>query len=135
MNNQPMEPVSEVIAPATPKRRRYIPRKVCLAVIFAAVPVLLWLEIGKPTLTEDTVLAPLMSMTLTRMIGAVVFLALLLHEGYHVIHPLQKPFWKGLLFAIPPFLVVVNNMPILSMIWGDAYLVHNAPMYLIWKKK
>lgn len=132
MNNQPMEPVSEVMAPATPKRRRYIPRKACLAVIFAAVPVLLWLEIGKPTLTEDTVLAPLMSMTLTRMIGAVVFLALLLHEGYHVIHPLQKPFWKGLLFAIPPFLVVVNNMPILSMIWGDAYLVHNAPVYLIW---
>ena len=132
MNNQPMEPVSEAMAPATPKRRRYIPRKACLAVIFAAVPVLLWLEIGKPTLTEDTVLAPLMSMTLTRMIGAVVFLALLLHEGYHVIHPLQKPFWKGLLFAVPPFLVVVNNMPILSMIWGDAYLVHNAPVYLIW---
>ena len=132
MNNQPMEPVSEAMAPATPKRRRYIPRKACLAVIFAAVPVLLWLEIGKPTLTEDTVLAPLMSMTLTRMIGAVVFLALLLHEGYHVIHPFQKPFLKGLLFAGPPFLVVVNNMPILSMIWGDAYLVHKAPAYLIW---
>ena len=132
MNNQPMEPVSEVMAPATPKRRRYIPRKVCLAVIFAAVPVLLWLEIVKPTLTEDAVLAPLMSMTLTRMIGAAVFLALLLHEGLHVIHPLQKPFWKGLLFTIPPFLVVVNNMPILSMIWGDAYLVHTAPVYMIW---
>ena len=36
MNNQPMEPVSEAMAPATPKRRRYIPRKACLAVIFAA---------------------------------------------------------------------------------------------------
>ena len=131
MNNSVMEPVTETVA-TPPRRRRYLPRKVCLAIIFAAVPVLLWLEMGKPTLTEDAVLAPLMSMTLTRMIGAAVFLALLLHEGYHVIHPLQKPFWKGLLFTIPPFLVVVNNMPILSMIWGDAYLVHTAPAYMIW---
>ena len=130
-----MEPLTETVAQtpeATPKRRRYISRKVCLAVIFAAVPLLLWLEFVKPTLTSDPVLAPLVNMTLTRLIGAVVFLVLLLNEGYRVLNPFQKPFWKSLLFALPPFLVVVNNMPILSMIWGDAYLVHNAPVYLIW---
>ena len=137
MNNQPMEPVTEAAAPAAEnppaaKRRRYLPRKACLAIIVVAVPLLLWLELGKPTLTDDPVLAPLMSMTLTRLIGAAVFLSLLLYEGYHVLHPFQKPFWKGLLFTLPPFLVVVNNMPILSMIWGDAYLVHKAPVYLIW---
>ena len=132
MNNNVVEPATEAVATPAPRRRRYIPRKVCLAIIFAAVPVLLWLEMGKPTLTDDPVLAPLMSMTLTRVIGAVVFLALLLHEGFHVLHPLQKPFLKGLLFTLPPFLVVVNNMPILSMMWGDAYFVHNAPVYLIW---
>ena len=135
MNNQPMEWEAETIpsAPETPpKRRRYLPRKVCLAVIFVAVPLLLWLEIGKPVLSEDAVLAPLISMTLTRGIGAVVFLVLLLGEGYRVMNPIQKPFWKSLLFTLPPFLVVVNNMPILSMIWGDAYLVHRAPVYMIW---
>ena len=118
-------------APAS-KRRRYISRKVCLAIIFLSVPLLLWLEIGKPTLSDDPVLAPLMSMTLTRLIGAVVFMALLLHDGYRVIHPFQKPLWRSLLFTLPPFLVVVNNMPILSMIWGDAYLVHRAPVYVLW---
>ena len=138
MNNQPMAPVTEATPPpadgsaATPRRRRYLSRKVSLAVILVAVPVLLWLELGKPVLTEDTVLAPLVSMTLTRMIGAVVFLSLMLYEGYHVLHPLQKPFLKGLLFTLPPFLVVVNNMPILSMIRGDAYFVHSAPLYLFW---
>ena len=137
MNNQPMEPVTEAAAPAAENppaagRRRYLPRKACLAIIVVAVPLLLWLELGKPTLTDDPVLAPLMSMTLTRLIGAAVFLSLLLYEGYHVLHPFQKPFWKGLLFTLPPFLVVVNNMPILSMIRGDAYLVHKAPVYLIW---
>ena len=37
-----------------------------------------------------------------------------------------------MLYAIPPFLVVVNNMPLLSMIWGDAYVVHSAPVYWVW---
>lgn len=130
MNNQPA--ASPVGTEKVPRRRRYLSRKVCLAIIFAAVPVLLWLEIGKPALSADPVLAPLISMTLTRGIGAIAFLALLLNEGYHVLNPIQKPFWRSLLFIIPPFLVVVNNMPILSMIWGDAYLVHSAPAYLLW---
>ena len=131
MNNPVVHSASE--GKGTPPRRQgYLSRRVCLVVIIAVLPLLLWLEVGKPTLTKDTVLAPLMSMTLTRLLGAAVFLALLLYKGYHVIHPLQKPFLKGLLFALPPFLVVVNNMPILSMMWGDAYLVHNAPVYLLW---
>ena len=136
MNNRPSEPVSDPVTRSAeavaPVRRRYLSRKACLAIIFVAAPALLWLEFAKPTLTEDPVLAPLITMTLTRLIGAAVFLALLLNEGYRVLNPFQKPFLKSLLFALPPFLVVVNNMPILSMIWGDAYLVHKAPVYLIW---
>lgn len=136
MNNRPSEPVSDPVTRSVeavaPVRRRYLSRKACLAIIFVAAPALLWLEFAKPSLTEDPVLAPLITMTLTRLIGAAVFLALLLNEGYRVLNPFQKPFLKSLLFALPPFLVVVNNMPILSMIWGDAYLVHKAPVYLIW---
>ena len=118
-------------APA-PTRRRYLSRRACLMVIFVALPILLWLEIAKPTLSEDPVLAPLISMTLTRGLGAAVFLALLLHEGFRVMNPLQKPFWRSILFIIPPLLVVVNNMPILSLAWGDAYIIHSAPAYWVW---
>ena len=153
MNNQPMEPMIEVPSSSTvtTKRHGYISRKVCLIVIFAAAPVLLWLEFPsviaalrgydavvlflekiKPVFTDDPVLAPLINMTLTRLIGAAVFLALLLNEGYRVLNPFQKPFFKSLLFALPPFLVVVNNMPILSLMWGDAYLLHKAPVYVLW---
>ena len=131
MNNTVQPPVGEGRNTSS-VRRGFLSRRVCLSVILAAVPILLWLEVGKPTFTEDPVLAPLVSMTLTRLLGAVVFLTLLLYKGYRVIHPLQKPFMKGLLFTLPPFLVVVNNMPILSMIWGDAYLVHNTPVYILW---
>lgn len=124
--------MTDTQASRQPSRRRYLPRKVGIAIMAVAVPILLYVEIAKPTLSEDPVLAPLINMTLTRGIGAVVFLALLLNEGYRVLNPIQKPFWKSMLFIIPPLLVVVNNMPILSMIWGDAYVVHSAPVYWVW---
>ncbi len=114
-----------------PGRRSFLSRRVCLITIAVAAPILLWLEFGKPTLSEDPVLAPLISMTLTRMIGAAVFFVLLLSEGYRVLNPLQKPFWRSMLFILPPLAVVINNMPILSMLWGDAYIVHGAPIYWI----
>ena len=113
-------------------RRRYLPRKVCLAIILIAIPLLLWLEMARPTLSENPVLAPLVNMTLTRGLGAAVFLALLLNEGFRILNPLQKPFWRSMLFALPPFLVVVNNLPILSLLSGDAYVIHSAPVYWIW---
>ena len=131
MNDTPESRACEPAA-GKPTRRSYVSRRVCLAVMAVALPLLLYLEIAKPTLSEDPVLAPLMSMTLTRLLGAAVFLILLLSEGYRVLNPIQKPFWRALLFALPPFLVVVNNMPILSMLWGDAYIVHSAPVYWVW---
>lgn len=126
----------DVTKPATPppvaRRRRYLSRRACLIIVLVSVPLLLWLEMGKPSFSEDALLSGLINMTLTRGIGAVVFLALLLNDGYRVLNPLQKPFWRSLLFALPPILVVVNNMPILSMLWGDAYVVHSAPVYWVW---
>ncbi len=116
----------------TSSRRRYLPRKVCLAIILLAIPLLLWLEFARPVFSDDPVLAPLISMTLTRGVGALVFLALLLNEGFRVLNPLQKPFARSMLFALPPFLVVVNNLPILSLMWRDAYLIHTSPVYWIW---
>ena len=126
------EQTPSVVTVPKPSRRRYLSRRACLVIIFVALPILLWLEIAKPTLSEDPVLAPLMTMTLTRALGAAVFLALLLHEGYRVLNPLQKPFWASLAFATLPILVVVNNAPFLSLYRGDAYLIHTAPVYLVW---
>ena len=123
----------QVQSPAkAPRRRRYLPRKVCLAAVIVACPLLLYLEIAKPAFSSDAVLAGLINMSLTRLIGAAVFLVLLLGEGYRVLNPLQKPFWLSLLFALPPLLVVINNMPILSLIRGDAYIVRGEPAFWFW---
>lgn len=136
MNNMPTEPHSHATSTSVGKaplkeRRPWLSRRVCILAVLLAAPPLLWLEFFKPTLAEDPLLNGMVTMTLTRGIGAVVFLLLLLREGYRVLNPLHKPLGKALLFSLPPFLVVVNNMPILSLLWGDAYLEQDAPVYLI----
>ncbi len=131
MTDPTLTPAPDTPAAPPVSARKRLSRRACLIIIAVAAPVLLWLEIGKPTLSDDPVLAPLISMALTRGIGAVVFFALLLSEGFRILNPVQKPFWRSLLFIIPPALVVVNNMPILSLLSGDAYIVHAAPVYWI----
>lgn len=117
---------------STARPTRRLNRRACLGIMAAAIPALLYLELAKPTFTSDGVLQPLIAMTLTRAVGAVVFLALLLTEGYRVLNPVRKPFWRSILWALPPILVVVNNLPALSLWWGDAYLVYTAPRYIVW---
>ncbi len=121
------EPAAQVAVEQRPRRR--ISRRTCLIAILIAAPLLLYLEFGKPTLAADPLLARLINMTLTRGIGAVVFLLLLLSEGYRVMNPFEKPFGKSLLFLLPPLAVVINNMPILSLLWGDAYIVRGEPIF------
>lgn len=94
--------------------------------------ILLFFELGKPTLSEDEVLQRLMTMVVTRMTGAVVFFAILVSLGYRVLNPMRKPFFKSLLFSVPAFLVVINNMPILALVWGNAIVVHTEWYYFLW---
>lgn len=119
------------LAPEPPPKRD--PRRmVAIAMTLLGMAALLFFELGKPVLSEDATLQKLYTMTATRGIGGIVFLAILVYLGYRVMNPLQKPFGKALLFCLPAALVVVNNMPILSMIRGDAYFVHSEPWYIMW---
>ena len=115
-----------------PPPTRDVRRIVAIVLTLIGMAALLFFEIGKPVLSEDATLQSLYTMTATRGIGGIVFLAILVYLGYRVMNPLQKPFGKALLFCLPAALVVVNNMPILSMIWGDAYLVHTEWYYMAW---
>lgn len=122
-----------MVAPSCkPLPPREVKRRIALVITVLGVAVLGYFELAKPTLCQDEILQKLMTMTITRMVGAVVFIAVLLTLGYRVFNPIRKPFGKSLAFCIPAFLVVVNNMPILSMILGNAKLVHTEWYYMAW---
>lgn len=103
----------------------------CFSVVVIGILLLFVFEALKPTLTSDELLNRLYTMVITRMAGAVVFFALLLYSGYKVLNPFKRPFVRSILFSLPAFAVVINNMPILSLIWGDAYIIKGGN-YMFW---
>lgn len=99
-------------------------RKVCIAITLLAIILLLACEIvgverffGENT---DEKLIESVEMTLTRALGGVVFLTILVYLGYKVLDPFKKPFWRGILVCLPAFAVAVNNFPIQPVASGLA---------------
>lgn len=111
--------------------RKPLPRWSAFVAIGLAAPLLLWLEYGSFPV-DDAVLAPIIRMSLSRLLAAGVFLVLLMTQGYRVLNPVRRPLGRSLLVSLPAFAVVINNMPILSMIWGDAYVVHGTAAHWFW---
>lgn len=68
----------------------------------------------------DATLKNTVDLTLTRAIGSAVFVTILIYLGYRVMKPFGKGFWRALLFCLPAFAVVVNNLPIYPLISGLA---------------
>ena len=77
----------------------------------------------------DKAVEDLVSMTLTRLLGGFAFIAVLLNTGYRVLVPFRKPFLRSLLISLPAFAVVINNLPIIPLISGRAYI--DSPVWKI----
>ncbi len=64
----------------------------------------------------------LIDMTVTRSLGAAVFIAILIYLGYKVLNPIKAPFVKSILFCLPAFFVAVNNFPFSCIAKGSAVI-------------
>ena len=99
-------------------------RKICIAITLVAIIALLLCEIvGVERLFSgdaDEKLITSVEMTLTRAIGGIVFLTILVYLGYKVLYPFRKPFWRGILVCLPAFAVAINNFPIQPVASGLA---------------
>ena len=98
-------------------------RKIALVITVACAALLIAYEfwVGDllfSTLSEEIRL--LVDMTVTRLLGAAVFTVILVYLGYKVLDPIRKPFFKGLAFCLPAYVIAINNFPFSSMIKGNA---------------
>ena len=114
--------------------RRKLFRRVAIGLILLAAPLLLWLEFGKPSLSSDPNLSNIISMTLTRLVGAAVFFALILSEGYRLLSPVRglRPVGAFLAAFVLPLAVVINNFPLPALIAGEAEILPASPTLWAW---
>ena len=108
-------------------------RKICITVTFILVALMLAYFIlaffldFKGKFGEDV--AQSIEMTVTRMLGGGVFVTIIVYLGYKILDPFKKPFWRSILFALPAFAVVINNLPFYPLISGLAEV--RAPLWRV----
>ena len=97
-------------------------RTVCLTVALAAIILLLICEIAgfSNLIGVDGKLADSLDMTVTRALGGVAFIAMLVNLGYRVLDPIKKPFWSSIVYSLPAFMIAINNLPFSQVIKGNA---------------
>lgn len=106
-----------------------IGRKTAIVTVVICSLAIAFFEFVPITFYPDKTLSDIIKMTATRGLGSVMFTVLVLYLGYRV-HYFGK-FGKALLFSLPCFAVVINNLPIIAICTGSAYLTSPA-WYMIW---
>ena len=106
--------------------KRLNKRNICLSVALVSIILLVACEVFCfSCLFGDKIsesVAHGIDMIATRFLGGVAFLAMLINLGYRVLDPFKKPFVASLLFAIPAFIIAINNFPFSQVIKGEAYV-------------
>lgn len=90
-------------------------------VLFALFAALLFVFEFLPTeFFGDELTSRLVKITVTRFCGGAIFLILTIRLGYRVFGGRDKALLKGALLCFPALLVVVNNLPIIGLVSGNA---------------
>ncbi|MBR3879880.1 MAG: CPBP family intramembrane metalloprotease [Clostridia bacterium] len=115
--------------------KRMSKRQICLALALVSIILLFVCEIfgfsSLLGLEEGSRLAISLDMSVTRALGGVAFLAMLINLGYKVLDPKRSPFWRSILISLPAFVIAVNNFPFSTVISGEARVTEGAPMLLL----
>ncbi len=80
------------------------------------------LETFPITYSSDTILNQLLQVIITRTLGSLVFIPLSIYMRYNIFGITGKDRGRVLLCTLIPLAVVVNNLPILGLITGAAYV-------------
>lgn len=104
--------------------KRLSKRDVCLFIALVSIILLLLCEIFCfSCLFGDGIsngVAQSIDMTVTRFLGGVAFLAMLINLGYRVLDPVKRPFLRSILFCLPAFVIAINNFPFSTVLRGEA---------------
>jgi membrane protease YdiL (CAAX protease family) len=115
--------------------KRVSKRQVCLGIALVSIILLFVCEIfgfsSLLGLEEGSRLAISLDMSVTRALGGVAFLAMLINLGYKVLDPKKSLFWRSILISLPAFVIAVNNFPFSTVISGEARVTEGAPMLLL----
>lgn len=72
------------------------------------------------SLSQNETANTLIKTTVSRLLGGVIFLLLIKKMDYHIFGSREKQHLHGILLSIPALVIVVNNLPIIGLVSGNA---------------
>ncbi len=105
------------------KKKRVFDPLMLLIIIGAAV--VGYLELFPPAYSEDETVNTLIRGLITRCAGTVIFIPVAIRSKYKVYGFTSDKKTRALLVSIPALLVVVNNLPIIGLVSGNAVLLRS----------
>ncbi len=102
------------------KNSKAIRRRVLETAALSLSAILLIYEISGFSLGNDELEMRLFDIAITRMLGGLIFLCLCMRMGYGIFGSMDGKCIKGALLCFPALLVVLNNLPLIGIISGNA---------------
>lgn len=103
-----------------PKKEKYLSLDLTWVIFIAAAAVLAVLEIVPPEYSSDSVMNGMISVIVTRAVGAALFIPLLIRSGFRVLSIGKMPAGRAMAAFIPALAVCVNNAPVIPLVTGNA---------------
>ena len=95
-------------------------RTVFFVLVIAFAAAIAALEIFPPAYSADPLIQDMMKVTVTRLIGAALFIPIMLTRKYKILGFAKENRAFALLVTLPALAVVVNNLPVIGLISGGA---------------
>ncbi len=95
-----------------------------LFMLYLLIPslALVFLETCPIVYSSNAVLDPLIKVIITRSVGCLVFVPLSVYMGYNIFGLTSNNRTRILICTLIPLAVVVNNLPIIGLLTGNAYI-------------
>lgn len=91
-------------------------------IFFVLAAALIFFEILPISFSDDEAAIPLIKTAVSRFLGGFIFLILIIRMKYRVFGSVSKKYLKGALLCFPALVIVVNNLPIIGLVSGNAYV-------------
>jgi len=83
-------------------------------------------DVFKISLNADKLLSDMLNMIITRVLGGIVFLLLIIRYDYNIFKFKNNNFLKAVLISLPCLLICINNLPLIAIITKNAYLIRSS---------
>ena len=97
-------------------KSKNVKKYICFAIMAVAGTALAAIELSGHSFSDNKKLAQLISMTLTRVLGGIVFIAAAVYLGYNILKPFGKNPGRSLLFTLPCFAVLCRTLPCFTLL-------------------